>query len=133
LDVTRVDRAPPLWLQERLNTVATSIENRLYQELPECSLLHVHYDSRLLGTPLEGILAIGADGSIRGANNMARTLLNLPLGERLPIQTSFQELLDACKPHSLDRLRLFRDGQPCISRWRANTSTGRDRGREGSL
>ncbi|WP_437882775.1 sigma-54-dependent Fis family transcriptional regulator [Pseudomonas sp. LRF_L74] len=107
LDVTSVDQSPPLWLQERLNMAAVGIENRLYQELPGCSLLHVHYDPRLLGTPLEGILAIADDGSIRAANGVARGLLGLEREGPLPPGMSLQELLDGCKPRSLDRLRLF--------------------------
>jgi len=107
LDVTGVDREPPLWLQERLSLVAISIENRLFQELPDCSLLHVHHDPRLLGTPLEGIVAVNSDGTIRQANATARSLLGLSpevLGQR---QVHLQELLAQQNPRALERLRAF--------------------------
>lgn len=77
LDVTGVNSAPPSWLQERLNHTAKAIENRLFLDIPDSFLLYFHGDPRLLNTPLEGIIAFGADGRLLHANRSARSLLGM--------------------------------------------------------
>lgn len=62
---------------ERVVTAARSIENRLLNELENVSLLQVHSDARLLGTPMGGQLAVSLSGEIVAANSVAYGLLNL--------------------------------------------------------
>ena len=107
LDVTTVDSPPPDWLQERLSMAAISIENSLFQELPDCYLLHVHYDARLLDTPLQGVLAISPDGAIVDANPIARKLLGLPMGTTLSPGQPFAALLGKSNSRPLEQLQRF--------------------------
>ena len=65
---------------ERVVTAARCIENRLLGELENVSLLHVHSDARLLGTPMGGRLAITSSGDVVAANSVAYGLLNLAKG-----------------------------------------------------
>jgi transcriptional regulator of acetoin/glycerol metabolism len=107
LDFSAIDSLPPFWLQERLRLAAMAIENRLYQELTDCYLLHVHHDARLLDTPLEGILAVSADGSIIEANTVARSLLGLPARGGLSAQLPLSALLVEETLRPLERLQQF--------------------------
>lgn len=107
LDVTGVDSHPPLWLQERLNFTATSIENRLFLDLPDCSVLHVHADPRFIGTPLEGIIAIDAGGCLIHANRSARCLLGIDVKGPIRPNLYLDELLGKQGHLAFDKLRTF--------------------------
>ena len=93
LNVSGIDMQPSLWLQDRINFTAISIENRLYDDLPDCSLLHVHADPRFIGTPLEGIITIDPEGYLLHANRSARSLLGLSLDEHSRLSIAFEALL----------------------------------------
>ena len=55
------------------------------QALPETD--RVQHDARWLGTPLQGVLAVGEDGQLRAANSVARRILGLPRSGALPLMS----------------------------------------------
>ena len=107
LNVSGIDMQPSLWLQDRINFTAISVENRLYKDLPDCSLLHVHADPRLIGTPLEGIIAIDPSGYLLHANRSARSLLGLSLDKHSRLSIAFEALLGSQARRVLSELQLF--------------------------
>lgn len=107
LNVSGIDMLPSLWLQDRISFTAISIENRLYQDLPDCSLLYVHADPRLIGTPLEGIVAIDPQGFLLHANRSARSLLGLGQNEHSKISMAFEALLGLQGRRDLRELQRF--------------------------
>ncbi len=130
LDVTGVDSQPPLWLQERLNLTALAIENRLYLDFQDCSLLHVHADPRLIDTPLEGIIAVDPEGRLLHANRSAKCLLGLDQESALKTSTSLETLFGVRGQRIFDKLRMFPDethsiplinGHPLFARLRSPT------------
>lgn len=128
LDVTGVNSSPPYWLQERLNLTAMAIENRLFLDFQDGSLLYFHADPRLINTPLEGIIAINSDGSVLHANRSARSLLGL--SDIGAVYVSLEGLFGERGRRSLGRLRAvpeethaltLADGRPVYGRL-VNTS-----------
>ncbi|MDH4611571.1 sigma-54-dependent Fis family transcriptional regulator [Pseudomonas sp. BN102] len=107
LNVSGIDMQPSLWLQDRINFTAISVENRLYEDLPDCSLLHVHADPRLIGTPLEGIITIDPHGYLLHANRSARSLLGLGLEEHSRLAISLEALLGSQGRRDLSNLQRF--------------------------
>ncbi|QEY63044.1 sigma-54-dependent Fis family transcriptional regulator [Metapseudomonas lalkuanensis] len=107
LNVSGIDMQPSLWLQDRINFTAISIENRLYKDLQDCSLLHLHADPRLIGTPLEGIIAIDPDGYLLHANRSARSLLGLGLEEHSRLAISLEALLGSQGRRDFSNLQRF--------------------------
>ncbi len=78
LDISGIQvEALPL-ASDMIGFAVRRIENSMLSALDECVLLKFHCDDRLIGTPMEGILAVDSDGAIRGFNRGARQLLSLP-------------------------------------------------------
>jgi transcriptional regulator of acetoin/glycerol metabolism len=88
LDATGWQVRPESDLLRRVSLSARSIENRLLHALPGVAILQLHHDERLLGTPLEGLLAVDGAGRLVALNAMAARLLKrpgpLPSGLALP-------------------------------------------------
>ncbi|MDD2047845.1 sigma-54-dependent Fis family transcriptional regulator [Pseudomonas putida] len=77
LDITGIGDRQAGAVLEQLNHAAMAVENRLFAGLSDCRILSLQHDPRLLGTALQGLLAVAADGSIRCANRAAQRLLGL--------------------------------------------------------
>lgn len=75
LDISGVDvRALPL-ASDLVEFAVRRVENNMVSALRECTLLRFHSDQRLLGSPFEAVLAVDANGLIKGSNRTARQLL----------------------------------------------------------
>jgi transcriptional regulator of acetoin/glycerol metabolism len=77
LDITGVGERHAGAVLEQLSHAAMAAENRLFAGLGDCRILSLQHDPRLLGTPLQGLLAIDHAGRIRNANRAAQRLLGL--------------------------------------------------------
>lgn len=65
----------PIQLLDALVLSSKAIQRELVRHQTAAAYLHVHARADMLGTPLEGVLAIGPDGEIVGANDDARGAL----------------------------------------------------------
>ena len=63
---------------ERLKHAALATENNFFLDLPNCRILELHHDPRLLGAPLQAVLAVQDDGTVYAANRAAQQLLGVP-------------------------------------------------------
>ncbi len=77
LDITAYDSVPAFDVFALVQDAATAIENSLFAATRDQLLVHFHPRAELVGTPLEGLLAVAQDGRICGANRMAARLLCL--------------------------------------------------------
>lgn len=77
LDITGIGERNPRAVLEQLCMAAMATENRLYASLADCRILSLQHDPRLIGTPLQGLLALDDDGRIQAVNGTARRLLGL--------------------------------------------------------
>jgi transcriptional regulator of acetoin/glycerol metabolism len=77
LDITGIGERNAKVVLEQLRIAAMAIENRLYANLTDCRILSFQHDPRLIGTPLQGLLALDGEGRILAANGTARRLLSL--------------------------------------------------------
>ncbi|MEG0185255.1 MAG: Fis family transcriptional regulator, partial [Stenotrophomonas sp.] len=68
LDITGIGERDSELLRGYFRQAALSIENQLIQQQRDCHLLAVQHDARWLGTPQQGVLAVGEDGRLRAAN-----------------------------------------------------------------
>jgi sigma-54 dependent transcriptional regulator, acetoin dehydrogenase operon transcriptional activator AcoR len=92
LDITGIGERDPELLLAQFRQAALAAENRLYAGVRDCHLLRLRYDPRWGDSPLQGLLAVRPDGSLRAANRIARRLLGLPLHgalEPLPLEALF--------------------------------------------
>lgn len=87
LDITGIGERDSELLRGYFRQAALSIENQLIQQQRDCHLLAVQHDARWLGTPLQGVLAVGEDGQLRAANSVARRILGLPRSGSLPLMS----------------------------------------------
>lgn len=78
LDITGIGERNAQAVLDQLRIAAMATENRLFASLTDCQILSLQHDPRLIGTPLQGLLALNGDGHIRAANGTARRLLGLP-------------------------------------------------------
>jgi transcriptional regulator of acetoin/glycerol metabolism len=78
LDATGWQVHPERELLRRVTLSARSIENRLLHALPGVAILQLHHDERLLGTPMEGLLAVDGGGRLVALNGMAARMLKRP-------------------------------------------------------
>lgn len=87
LDITGIGDRQAGAVLEQLSHAAMAAENRLFAALGDCQILSLQHDPRLLGTPLQGLLAVDPSGRIQNANRAAQRLLGLehfrPIGKRL--------------------------------------------------
>lgn len=80
LDITGIGERNAQAVLDQLRLAAMATENRLFAHLGDCRILSLQHDPRLIGTPLQGLLALDGDGQIRAANATARRLLGMPAG-----------------------------------------------------
>ncbi len=78
LDITSFDQVPGFDVFSLVMDAAAAIENGLFRPSPDRLLVHFHPRAELLGTPMEGLLQVDADGLVTGANRMAARLLCMP-------------------------------------------------------
>lgn len=77
LDITGIGERNAQAVLDQLRLAAMATENRLFAGLQDCRILSLQHDPRLIGTPLQGLLALNDDGQICAANATARRLLAL--------------------------------------------------------
>ena len=77
LDLTGVQTAERPELMHLAALSARSISNALLLRQPHHLLLRLNWPGRLLGDDNDGLLLMGADGEVLGANPWAREMLNL--------------------------------------------------------
>lgn len=77
LDITGIGERNARAVLEQLRVAVMATENRLYASLADCQILSLQHDPRMIGTPLQGLLALDGEGHIRAANGTARRLLGL--------------------------------------------------------
>jgi len=92
LDITSYDSVPAFDVFSLVMDAAVAIENSLFRPTPDRVLVHFHPRAELLGTPIEGLLQVEADGRISGANRMASRLLCVPRASLL--SQTFGSLFD---------------------------------------
>ncbi len=78
LDITAYDNVPSFDIFSLVVDAAAAIENSLFQPSADRLLVRFHPRAELLGTPLEGLLAVTPEGRICGANRVAARLLCQP-------------------------------------------------------
>ncbi|PPT77469.1 Fis family transcriptional regulator [Xanthomonas arboricola pv. populi] len=117
LDITGIGARETSLLLGHFRQAALAAENRLYAGLRDCHLLRVQYDTRWTATPLHGLLAVRADGSVRAANGLARRLFALPRTGALSA-LGLEQLFAAAVP--AQRRRLLQRGAP----WRLAMADG---------
>ncbi len=65
-----------------IRTVAVLIENRvLVREMADQIVVHFHPVAEYIGTIKEGIVVFGPDGTLRGSNSAARSIMRLSLAD----------------------------------------------------
>ena len=78
VDITAYDNVPSFDIYGLVVDAAAAIENSLFQAGPDQVVVRFHPRAELLCTPLEGLLAVGLDVRVCGANRVAARLLCLP-------------------------------------------------------
>eukprot|EP01030_Chromulinospumella_sphaerica_P004613 gene4613-4516_t len=91
LDASSKHGVPSVYTLDSLVFAARAIENRMFAQLGDVLLVHLHHRLDILGTPLEGLLAFDPAGKLRCANRIAAQLLTL--GE-IQAGLDFAELFD---------------------------------------
>lgn len=76
LDASRKGANTSLYTLESLVIAARAIERRMFMQLGDVLLVHLHYRLDILGTPMEGLLAFDPAGKLRGANRIATQLMS---------------------------------------------------------
>ncbi|UVJ42030.1 sigma-54-dependent Fis family transcriptional regulator [Pseudomonas sp. LS1212] len=97
LDASRKGANTSLYTLESLVIAARAIERRMFMQLGDVLLVHLHYRLDILGTPLEGLLAFDPAGKLRGANRIAIQLMS-PQGIKPGMD--FNELFDMPFAHA---------------------------------
>ncbi|SFU31801.1 sigma-54-dependent Fis family transcriptional regulator [Pseudoduganella namucuonensis] len=106
LDASSLSHSDAGAAMEGLALAARAIENRLMYDIRNAILIRIHPRSDMLGTPLEGLLALSEDGCVLGLNQTARHLLALVDARGGKI--AFETLFDAPFHRTMDRLRAAR-------------------------
>lgn len=109
MDISGVDVEVLPLAHDMVSLAVRGIENSMLEAMTDCVLLRFHCDERLLGTPFEGILAVGQDGSISGANRVASRLL--ALGDGFGVGTALDSILDHGLESILRRFSVQRSGR----------------------
>ncbi|WP_429488634.1 sigma-54-dependent Fis family transcriptional regulator [Pseudomonas sp. S30_BP2TU TE3576] len=97
LDASSKHGVPSVYTLDSLVFAARAIENRMFAQLGDVLLVHLHHRLDILGTPLEGLLAFDPAGKLRCANRIAGQLLKL--GE-IQSGLDFAELFDVPFVHA---------------------------------
>ncbi|WP_256873293.1 sigma-54-dependent Fis family transcriptional regulator [Pseudomonas taiwanensis] len=98
LDASRKGPATSLYCLESLVIAARAIERRMFMELGNVLLVHLHYRLDILGTPMEGLLAFDPVGKLKGANRIATQIFSSP---GLKPGMDFNELFDMPFAHAV--------------------------------
>lgn len=112
LDVSTEARAFGFDAAAVVGVYATSIENRLLQAQSDQHLvLHFQAAPALLGTPMEGLAAIDANGQVAWINPTGRSLLGRPVpsGEEAADElfgAPLRDLLALCRAREAQRMQL---------------------------
>ncbi|WEK29012.1 MAG: sigma 54-interacting transcriptional regulator [Candidatus Pseudomonas phytovorans] len=77
LDLTGIGTRNAGAMLERLKHAALATENNFFLDLPDCRILELQHDPRLLGSPLQALLAVRDDGTLYAANRAAQQLLGV--------------------------------------------------------
>ncbi|MES2717593.1 MAG: helix-turn-helix domain-containing protein [Pseudomonadota bacterium] len=80
LDITSYDSVPGFDVFSLVMDAAAAIENSLFLPGPDRLVVHFHPRAELLGTPMQGLLQVDAQGCVTGANRMAARLLCMARG-----------------------------------------------------
>jgi transcriptional regulator of acetoin/glycerol metabolism len=78
LDITGYDNVPSFDIYSLVIDAAAAIENSLFRPTSDRLVVRFHPRGELVGTALEGLLEVGSDGLVCGANRAAARLLCLP-------------------------------------------------------
>jgi sigma-54 dependent transcriptional regulator, acetoin dehydrogenase operon transcriptional activator AcoR len=78
LDITTYDQVPGFDVFSLVMDAAAGIENGLFAPAADRLVVRFHPRAELLGTSMEGLLQVDADGRVSGANRMAARLLCVP-------------------------------------------------------
>ncbi|MDH4559519.1 sigma-54-dependent Fis family transcriptional regulator [Pseudomonas sp. BN411] len=98
LDASRKGPATSLYCLESLVIAARAIERRMFMELGNVLLVHLHFRLDILGTPMEGLLAFDGTGRLQGANRIATQIFSSP---GLKPGMEFSELFDMPFTHAV--------------------------------
>ncbi|WP_280376888.1 sigma-54-dependent Fis family transcriptional regulator [Pseudomonas sp. BN515] len=98
LDASRKGPATSLYCLESLVIAARAIERRMFMELGNVLLVHLHFRLDILGTPMEGLLAFDSTGRLQGANRIATQIFSSP---GLKPGMEFSELFDMPFTHAV--------------------------------
>ncbi len=88
---------------EALAIAGRAVENRVVHGIQGATFIHFHHRIEMLGTPLEGIVALSDDGCLLGLNRAARNILGIDCGDEA--QIPFDSLFDIAFHRAIDRLR----------------------------
>jgi len=114
LDLSGIDVQTAPMAANMVALAARHIENSMFRDLEGCTLVHFHFDDRLVGTPSEALLAVTPEGRILGANRTAQQLLSLPrLGSTL---LQLESLFET----SIDRLQSICSDEPDMVKIRSH-------------
>ncbi|MBA1320645.1 sigma-54-dependent Fis family transcriptional regulator [Pseudomonas plecoglossicida] len=140
LDLTGIGTRNAGTMLERLKHAALATENNFFLNLQGCRILELQHDPRLLGSPLQALLAVHEDGTVHAANRAAQQLLGVP--SYRPEGLTLDQLFDRPNRNGLDgstQLLALADGSRLYGRLLAqptakarqlrpcNTTLGNDR------
>ncbi|MBD2840577.1 sigma-54-dependent Fis family transcriptional regulator [Pseudomonas sp. JM0905a] len=97
LDASRKGPVTSLYCLESLVIAARAIERRMFMELGNVLLVHLHFRLDILGTPMEGLLAFDQAGKLQGANRIGQQIFSTP---GLKPGMDFSELFDMPFAHA---------------------------------
>ncbi|MFJ4256134.1 sigma-54-dependent Fis family transcriptional regulator [Pseudomonas monteilii] len=100
LDLTGIGTRNAGTMLERLKHAALATENNFFHALPGCRILELQHDPRLLGSPLQALLAVQDDGTVYAANRAAQQLLGVP--DYRPEGLTLEHLFDRPGHNGLD-------------------------------
>ncbi|MHA6138876.1 sigma-54-dependent Fis family transcriptional regulator [Pseudomonas mohnii] len=117
LDLTGIGTRNADTMLERLKHAALATENNFFLALPDCQILELQHDPRLLGSPLQALLAVREDGTVYGANRAAQQLLGV--SSYRPLDLNLEHLFDRSNHGQLDfspKLLTLADGSRLYGR-----------------
>jgi transcriptional regulator of acetoin/glycerol metabolism len=124
LDLTGIGTRNAGTMLERLKHAALATENNFFLTLPNYQILELQHDPRLLGSPLQALLAVREDGTVVGANRAAQQLLGIT--NYRPIDLNLEHLFDRFSSNKLDfapKLLTLTDGSRLYGRMLSHQPT----------
>ncbi len=110
LDASCARNGNPMMAMEPVFVAARAVENRMLHAIPDALRLGFHYRDDMLGSPMEGVIALSPDGRLLGMNQVARRLLGV---DALSGELLFDNLFETGFGSLRDRLRSGR-GEPVL-------------------